>query len=202
MNHREKKPELRLILVRHGNTFEEGQLPLQIGAKTDLPLTLYGHLQAEMMGKYILREKIVPQAIYSGHLKRQTQSAAAIGRLLSMPVAQTAALNEIDYGLWENLSSEEIARRWPKEYVEWTQDAKWQNKIFGGSEITHRAQLLDWFQSLSARFLGTIIAVTSNGLLRLLKNQKVKTGHFCEIILQEKIHHIVAWDQSPKNPSE
>ena len=32
----------RLVIVRHGNTFEAGEPPRRIGARTDLPLTATG----------------------------------------------------------------------------------------------------------------------------------------------------------------
>ena len=33
---------MRLILARHGNTFEAGETPVWVGAREDLPLTARG----------------------------------------------------------------------------------------------------------------------------------------------------------------
>jgi broad specificity phosphatase PhoE len=43
------------------------------------------------------------------------------------------ALNEIDYGLWEGLSTEQITAKWPAEYEEWNDQAVWPTHIFNGS---------------------------------------------------------------------
>ena len=40
------KEPIRLILVRHGNTFEAGQKCVKVGSKTDMPLTAQGLRQA------------------------------------------------------------------------------------------------------------------------------------------------------------
>jgi 2,3-bisphosphoglycerate-dependent phosphoglycerate mutase len=189
----------RLILVRHGNTFEQGETPLQVGAKTDLPLTAYGLLQAEAVGKYLSTIGVIPQVIYAGRLKRQTESAQVIAQLFGLSLQKSPALNEIDYGLWEGLTANEIQKTWPKEYAEWNEEAKWQGHIFQGSDKAHFKQLLDWLEFLKqAHFGKTVLAVTSNGLLRFLKNEKVKTGHFCEVILEEKGYRIVQWNQKPE----
>ncbi len=42
----------RLVIVRHGNTFEAGETPRRIGARTDLPLTAAGLEQAEALGRH------------------------------------------------------------------------------------------------------------------------------------------------------
>lgn len=167
---------LQLILVRHGNTFETGQTPLQVGARTDLPLTEYGRQQAEHMAKYLLKEKVSVTALYAGRLKRQAEFAEIISRHLGLEVLTEPGLNEIDYGMWEGLPAQEIEKRWPTEYAEWNQNGKWPGGIFGGSYENHKTALNKWLNALT----GCVVAVTSNGLLRFLQKEKIKTGHFCE----------------------
>ncbi len=184
--------------MRHGNTFEAGQTPLQVGARTDLPLTSYGLLQAEQMVKYLMAKKISPKAIYAGSLKRQTQSAEIIAQSFGLRLEEAPALNEIDYGLWEGLPSEEIGLKWAKEYREWNEEGKWQSHIFKGSYQNHFNALIGWLERLKEIHEGeTVFAVTSNGLLRLFKNEKVKTGHFCELLLDQGEIHLSQWNQKP-----
>lgn len=198
----------RLILIRHGNTFEEGQTPLQVGAQTDLPLTAAGRMQAESAARYFLKEKIEPAAIFAGKLKRQTESAAILGLLLGAPIEYgTEALTEIDYGPWEGLSSQEIAAKWPSAYEAWTKEGIWAEGIFGGDLQTFQLRLKNWLAEIESRFPGkTIAAVTSNGTLRFLSSlqnevnlpdPKVKTGHFCEAYLKQGIFSILRWNVKP-----
>lgn len=205
---------IRLILVRHGNTFETGQTPLQVGARTDLPLTAQGRKQAEQMGDYLLAHSISPAAIYAGNLKRQIESAEIIASRLasSCPLKlREPSLTEIDYGAWEGLPSDEIARRWPNEYLAWAEEGKWPAPIFGGSLQKHRADIANWIASLRAAFTSgdVVVAVSSNGLIRFFSNEwetfakakqmdrlKVKTGHFCDLDLSSKNVLVRSWNHS------
>ena len=189
---------IRLILMRHGNTFEAGEIPRQVGARTDLPLTSFGRSQGEVMGRYLLQEGISPKVIYAGKLKRQSESAQIIGTALGLKFKEAPALTEIDYGLWEGLPSEEIEAKWPKEYAEWTALGKWQSHIFQGSYEAHLQNIQNWLSDLRNQYAGeTVIGITSNGLLRFFKNEKVKTGHFCDLHLLEKGVVISRWNQNP-----
>ena len=126
-----------LLLARHGNTFESGQTPTQVGAKTDLPLTAQGQKQAEQIAVYLLENRMSPAAIYTGPLKRQKETAEIIANRLKMKILPEIALTEIDYGPWEGLTSEEIAARWKREYADWVECGHWPEKIFGGSYDLH-----------------------------------------------------------------
>lgn len=169
-----------MILIRHGNTFEAGVTAVQVGLRTDLPLTAFGHAQAKAL-------PFRADFVYSGTLRRQRETAQAIGTVILEP-----ALNEIDYGLWEGLTAEEIGRRWPKEYAAWNNEGRWPEGIFGGSLENHLQMLERWMKNLT----GNVIGVTSGGILRLLApNQpKVKTGHFCEFDVSL---NVLRWNVDP-----
>jgi len=190
---------MRLILARHGNTFEKGEVPLQIGARTNLPLTQYGINQAAMIAKYLKDQKIVPTAIFAGSLLRQTQSAEVVAKEFGQSYRYEKALNEIDYGPWEGLSAEEIESRWPQEFIDWNSQGKWAEGIFGRSFEEHKLSMEKWFLELkkSNDQNGCIVAFTSNGLLRSFRSEKVKTGHFCEMELLHDSLQIKKWNISP-----
>lgn len=188
----------RLILMRHGNTFEEGQNPIQIGARTDLPLTASGQKQAQAMAQYLKRKEIVPKAIFAGQLKRQTESAYLIGKEFEINFENTRALNEVDYGLWEGLTAEQIQSKWPKEYAEWNDAAEWQVDIFQSTAEKYLEPFKTWVEELRKKYPNqTILAVTSNGILRFIRNEKVKTGHFCEIELESGCTKVISWNRNP-----
>lgn len=181
--------------MRHGNTFEAGQVPVQVGARTDLPLTAQGRKQAETMAQYLLSER--PKVIYAGSLKRQTESAQIIAQRFHLVVLHEPALTEIDYGAWEGLTAGEIASRWPKEHVAWA-EGQWQTEIFGGTLEGHKRAIEEWLDRLRKQGDEPVIAITSNGLLRFFQNEKVKTGHFCEIELFEDGLKIQKWNIDPQ----
>ncbi len=193
---------IRLILVRHGNTFEENQVPVQIGAGTDLPLTAHGRAQAEKMAQYLISEKIQPKAIYAGGLKRQTEFAKIICGNFDLLFFSEPALTEIDYGAWEGLSLQQIGNLWPKEYTEWNEEGKWPEHLFRGTFQRHIDGVEAWLQFLRKKYASndTVVAVSSNGLLRFFQSEKklkVKTGHFCELYLFQDRLEINRWNVNP-----
>lgn len=211
----QQKP-IRLILVRHGNTFESGETPVQVGSRSNLPLTAKGKEQAHQFAQKLISEKTTPSAIYAGTLKRQIQSAEIIGKDLNLEKIITIdepALTEIDYGLWEGLTAEEIEDRWSSEYSDWNEQAIWPENIFGRSMQWHQDEIGQWLQQLRSTYQpeDTVIGITSNGIIRLfysydrkewLKLQqerkidhlKVKTGHYCELLLYQDSLKVKAWN--------
>ena len=206
---------IRLFLLRHGNTFEKDETAKQIGSATDLPLTKKGCSQAELFLSFLKNKKISPKKIYSGNLLRQRQTAEILSKGLQMDrIIEENALMEIDYGLWEGLSSEKIKKQWPDEYKAWTEKAKWPEGIFQGSFENHKKLLKIWMDKLLKDHIGDIVAVSSNGIMRLfysfIENEwnqlmenaqmekiKVKTGHFCEIHLDSDVK-IKRWNNNPE----
>ncbi len=210
---------MKLILVRHGNTFETGEEAKQVGSRTDLPLTATGKKQARQMGDYLLSHNLLPTAIFTGPLVRQTESAQIIAQQLSIPtVLQEPALTEIDYGLWEGLSSAAISSRWPTEHANWTHAGIWPSHIFEGSEEKHLANIKRWLTQLRCTYepQDILLAISSNGIMRYFCNQrmdfascnkteqlKVKTGHFCILELTQEYLHTHLWNQNPAStPSQ
>jgi len=207
---------IRLILVRHGNTFETGQIAVQIGARTDMPLTEKGRKQAGDIARFLQMEQIHPAAIYRGPLKRQIETAQIIGKPFRLEGIAESVLTEIDYGTWEGLEAESIRSKWPSEYSEWAASARWAERIFGGD---HPLPAIErWIDHLKKTHQSgdTIIGVSSYGLIRyfyaLWKNHwdflvskkqietlKVKTGHFCELLLLEDGVEIRKWNESPQS---
>lgn len=211
---------IRLFLVRHGNTFEAGAKSVQIGSATDLPLTARGREQAGEMGLFLKRARLTPAAVYAGVLKRQKEAALIIAETAGIPgnvQLDVQALNEIDYGLWEGLTQEELAARYGSEYEEWEKAGRWA-KSFGGSLEQTRAAISSWLDALLRRHDDgeIVLAVTSNANMRifysLIKEDwevlsaanrvdqlKVKTGCYCEFDVKQKGLEVIVWN---KNPSE
>lgn len=193
-------PRIKIIFLRHGNTFESNELPVQVGAKTNLALTKKGRQQAEAAGIYLKNNQLIPDHIYTGPLKRHLESADILANHFNVPVICSAALNEIDYGQWEGKNQEEIMKKWPEAYQAWCEQAIWPSDIFDAKHhlYSHQSSLKNWFHELSENTepTSTVLAITSNGLLKILltlipnlsltlfenhrfDHYKVKTGGIC-----------------------
>ncbi len=190
-----------LILARHGNTFEDGETPRYVGARTDIPLTKKGEEQARALARELKLRGLTPTSFYAGPLKRQSQTAAIVKEEYANKTNRVEiepALQEIDLGPWEGLTKEEIEKSWSMELAEWEDRFVWPDNIFGHSRQSREDSLRVFFSRIADNFKDkeAIFLATSNGVLRLvyslfasdfgelrtsrnLKKVKVATGAFC-----------------------
>lgn len=98
----------RLLLVRHGNTFETGATPTRVGARSDLPLTQKGVEQARTFAAAARDAGLCLGPFAAGPLKR-TREFIVQGFGIAPTVDDR--LREIDYGDWEGLTDAAIAAR-------------------------------------------------------------------------------------------
>ncbi len=199
-----------LLLVRHGNTFAPGDKVVWAGARTDLPLTKDGRAQAEQFGKMLKIAKYRPARILTGPLQRTRQHADIISQALNLskPIDIHNALREIDYGIWEGRSTEEIERLGGgDELTLWTTKSQWPHTPnWQPDEATVQRDILHLMQTLSD-IAGLSLLITSNGILRffaratvnppLLSDVKVRTGHWCRIVWQGEEWRIINWNYPP-----
>jgi probable phosphoglycerate mutase len=103
----------RLIIARHGNTFEPGETLRRVGARTDLPLVEKGREQARALGRYLSRHRLIPDVVYASGLQRTQETAQIAIREsgVTNPVYVLDIFNEIDYGPDENKTEEEVIAR-------------------------------------------------------------------------------------------
>ena len=84
---------------------------LRIGGNSDL--SPMGQKYATLLGKYINDQDIPGMRVWTSWLDRTIQTAAGI----ESPQERWKALNEIDAGVCEELTYEEIAERYPAEFA-------------------------------------------------------------------------------------
>ena len=102
----------RLIVVRHGNTFNPGDIIRRVGSATDIPLTDTGMRQGEAVGRELKRRGFTVNRIFYAPLLRTRQSAEGIAA--SFPAAELAAaefLTELDYGADDGQPENEVVLR-------------------------------------------------------------------------------------------
>ncbi|NQY44198.1 MAG: histidine phosphatase family protein [Legionellales bacterium] len=202
---------MNLYFVRHGNTFNSNEKPRQIGAKTDIPLTEKGIEQIRQLKKHFSTKNISFANYYCGSLKRQIQTAQILSDNDRVNIVHE--LDEIDYGLWENLTSDEIKNKFPTEYKKWNKQAIWPHNVFHGSDDACINALKNLIHNIPYSDTGNTLVVSSQGIIRYLlflsgiwqnvaknesmENYKVSPSNYCIIHKnnQNRIN-IIRWNCS------
>jgi broad specificity phosphatase PhoE len=206
-----------LLLARHGNTFEASETVVWVGARTDLPLTVKGREQAAALAAALAPVNPRIERVVAGPLKRTCEHAQIAVQQAGFETAISAdeRLREIDYGLWEGKSSEEIRalggepelRAW-NDRGEWPRSPQWTpspEKITADTAAL-AAELADVLPGDRAALL-----VTSNGILKFFLRLvpgafeemaacgalKVATGHCCALRHGERGWRVAFWNREP-----
>ena len=161
----------RLVIARHGNTFDKGDVIRRVGARTDLPLSVSGEEQAATLGRHWREESLLPDVLLTSMLRRTRQTAmiamqSAECDIAAQPLAQ---FNEVDYGPDDGQPEDSvIARLGAQALADWEERAvvpsDW---LADPAAITAmwRAFLVD----CAHRYAGkTVAVVTSNGIARFV----------------------------------
>lgn len=202
-----------LIIARHGNTFEPGQTPTRVGARTDLKLTGAGREQAAAIGHYLKANGLVPDVAYSSQLRRTIETAeiAVQESGYKQPVYPLEIFNEIDYGPDENKPEPEvIARLGPEALQAWDEHAI----VPPGWAVEPETIIKNW-QGFGAQISQhndneTVLVVTSNGIARFAPyltgdfegfrarhKIKISTGALCLLTHENGIWQIEDWNIKP-----
>jgi glucosyl-3-phosphoglycerate phosphatase len=106
----------RTVLVwRHGQTAWNSQRRFQ--GQLDIPLDDVGREQAARAAT--LLAGFAPSAIVSSDLVRARDTAQALSDVTGLPVATDPRLREIDVGMWQGLTFDEVSERFPVEAAAW-----------------------------------------------------------------------------------
>ena len=103
----------KLIVVRHGNTFNKGDTILRVGSKTDLPLTATGVQQGRQAGLALKEMQLYPTCFFSASLKRTLETCNEISKVFEhreLPIISNFLL-EFDYGPDEGKPESEVLKR-------------------------------------------------------------------------------------------
>lgn len=194
-----------LIIVRHGNTFTSKEEPRRVGARTDLPLTSTGLIQAKNVAHWLKNNHIQPHIVLTGPLKRHTQMAAATTQHLNLPPAQEhAGLTEIDYGEDENQTEQDvIARIGTQAIARWNTDAL----VPQGWRVDPAAFRQTWADIATQYAHQTVVAFTSNGSARFALDlfpqkptQNLKLGTGCiGLLTKDTDWHLAHWNIKPEH---
>ncbi|MFF4617604.1 histidine phosphatase family protein [Nonomuraea jabiensis] len=105
----------RIVCLRHGQTLWNVEQRFQ--GHSDIPLDETGIAQAARAAS--LLASLRPTLIVSSDLQRANDTALALARVVGLDVSVDKDLRERGGGEWEGLTRDQIAARWPEEYVAW-----------------------------------------------------------------------------------
>lgn len=199
----------KIIIIRHGNTFESNEVPRRVG-HTDIPLTSYGCEQIHALCDYLKVENLIPDLVLCAPLLRTKKSAQIITDTFNLPTANlNIDLKEMHYGPDENQTDEYIKSRIGPELDMWnTKD------VIPDSWPETQERMLDRWHRLMAltdttlKGYNCIAFVTSQGIARFaphilptssslsLDSYRLRTAH-CSVVSQvQQKWEITKWNQA------
>ena len=157
------------FLARHGETVWHAEH--RYAGNSDVALTRHGLGQAAALGAWAVDARL--DAIVASPLSRAQRSAAPSVETTGLPLRTDARLVEIDFGLAEGLTPDEIAGRFPAEWAAF-REAPASHPLPGGeSGLQGIRRALPVLDDLHREFPdGRVLIVAHATLIRLL---------FCEL---------------------
>ncbi|MFH1587828.1 MAG: histidine phosphatase family protein [Candidatus Diapherotrites archaeon] len=157
---------MKLILCRHGQT--EWNKIHKFQGLTDIPLNETGLEQAEKVSELLLNEKF--SEIYSSKLIRAIKTAEIINENHSVPMHKLSELNELNFGVFEGKSMEEVIAEFGESIYERVYHKYDFMHLKGQSYVEKDInEILPLLKKLISRHLNESIAVVAHeGVNRLI----------------------------------
>ncbi len=151
--------QTRLLLIRHGETAWNAEHRIQ--GQLDIPLSPRGIWQAARLAECLNDEPI--DAMYSSAQSRAWLTAAPLAARHGLDIVAEPRLRERSFGIFEGLTLDEIAERYPAEFRKWRErDLAWRPE---GGETGQ--QLIDRVMAaiadIDVRHRGETVALVSHG---------------------------------------
>lgn len=197
----------RIVICRHGNTFDKGDVITRVGARTDLPLSISGIAQAKALAAHFSPKTSgfhFGQA-YCSSLLRTYQTADFILSLNHdvKDLKQLDFLTEIDYGIDENKPEQDVVSRLGQKAID-----LWDEKAVPpqGWKVDPPAIIQSWSAFLDEKKDegGDILVMTSNGIARFALDavdeiatdapRKLRTAAYGIIEIDNGHAKLTAWD--------
>lgn len=185
---------MRLVIVRHGNTFAPGEPPRRIGAATDLPLVESGRRQAAALREHFAVLGWHFDRILASPLKRTRETAALIAPARTIEDADW--LREVDHGPDEGRTEAEVIARVGVNSLE-----AWEREAIAppGWRVDAKARLASWRTVFDRGSDETWLLATSNGAARFAllalgeQPAKIRTGAYG--VIESEPWRMSLWDR-------
>ncbi len=192
----------RIVICRHGNTFDKGDVVRRVGARTDLPLSQSGQIQAAQLMEGLSDFHF--KHAFCSSLRRTRETAEAILSRHKAKLEVLEFLTEIDYGIDENKAETDvIARLGAKAIEDWDKAAIPPSGWHVDPDKLKQAWR-DFFTSYQNKD-EDVLVVTSNGIARFVLDvaksaqqnlpRKLHTAAYGVVITSSQGIVIQSWNQ-------
>ncbi|NMB07999.1 MAG: histidine phosphatase family protein [Tissierellia bacterium] len=124
----------KIYLLRHGES--QWNVLNKIQGQKNIPLTKKGVIQADLVGNRLLGENI--DIIYSSDLERAYDTAKIIGNKMDIEPIPIKEFREINFGIWEGLSNDNMKAKYRDEIYLWRKEPE--NLRIQGAETLYEVQ--------------------------------------------------------------
>ncbi len=149
-----------ILLIRHGESV--ANLEKYFAGQTDVPLTERGLRQAELTAEHLKDRHI--DAFYASPLCRAFDTGLAAAKRHGKPVTAVDDLREIDGGLWERLTFEEITRNYPEDAAVWNENIGLCRCTGGENPEEVQERVYACLEALSREHPGRVLCIASHGM--------------------------------------
>jgi broad specificity phosphatase PhoE len=155
----------RVFLIRHGATTLS--VEDRFAGATEVPLSDEGRQQVSRLAIRLEGEPIT--AVYASDMGRTVETAAILAKPHKLEVQKRAGLREISHGHWEQMTRQEVEKKYPEEAEEWEKDPYTFAPAGGESGLAVTARALPALIDLvRVNPGGNILVVSHKATIRLL----------------------------------
>lgn len=153
---------LNIYLLRHGQT--EQNLKGFYYGNLDVDITSKGIKQIEYISNKV--KNVTFDKIYVSNMKRAISSASIISRNKDISFIRDKRLNEMNLGVFEGKSYEDIQREYPIEFQKWSDDWKYYAPPEGESYVDFYERVKEFFQEVLKLEDENVLLVAHGGVIR------------------------------------
>lgn len=157
-------PETIIYLMRHGETAENACRPFILqGNAVNGPLSDNGRRQAAALSATLATVPFA--AMFASPMLRAQQTAEAVIGNRPLPIETTKAFEEVNVGLWERLSWNQIKERFPIESEEFLANPGTVPYLGGESYIDVQKRTLPVLKQLAEEYVGRTIGIVAHNVV-------------------------------------
>ncbi|MBI3607811.1 MAG: histidine phosphatase family protein [Nitrospirae bacterium] len=149
----------RLYLIRHGELLKAR--PNTYHGQMDIEVTPNGVAQLERVADRLA--EIPLRAVYASTLRRSVQGAEQVAKRHGLSVVQRSAFREKHFGVWEGLTYDEVAERFPDDWARWLADPPTVKPPGGEAYHEMQARVLPALAEIVAAHPASEIALVAHG---------------------------------------
>jgi probable phosphoglycerate mutase len=161
----QREGSLKLILVRHGETFWNEEKRVQ-GGDSDIELNDTGQRQAQRLAFFLKEEPIA--AILSSPLRRARETAEAIAGYHHLPVQIDPRLRELKVGQLEGLLLSDCGTTFSHYLMQWWQGSEAARLPQGESLVELQQRVWSVVRELLGRYKDETVVVVSHYFVTLV----------------------------------